>query len=79
MTLNDIFMYKNETGIDSEVLSLLCRKGKLSICEIRKMTHYRESHIIIALGSLIKDNRISILEEDDKIYIEPVYTSGIYY
>ncbi len=75
-------MIKDDVGINAgNILSLLSDKGKLSIREIGEFTHYRDKMIFIALGWLLREDKIRCMENNGSLCIElkTVCASEIYY
>jgi len=75
-------MIKNDVGMNAgNILSLLSDKGKLTIREIGEFTHYKDKVIFIALGWLLREDKISCVDRDGALYFEPKVTclSEIYY
>lgn len=75
-------MLKNDIGINAGAIwTLLSEKGKLSLKEIIELTNFKEYYILLALGWLSRENKISFSDKNGVLYIEiNVYQmSEIYY
>ncbi|MDL2282509.1 winged helix-turn-helix domain-containing protein [Parabacteroides sp. OttesenSCG-928-G06] len=63
-----------------DVYTLLSQKGKLSIRKIGELTYKRESVIFLALGWLLRENKIKITEQNGELISEISFTtSDMYY
>jgi len=56
------------------IMSTLAKNGVLSLCEICNKIHCNESNLILSLGQLIKENKVSIQEYEGRILIRPQVT-----
>jgi len=64
-------MIKDDVGINAgNILSLLSDKGKLSIREIGEFTNYKDKVIFIALGWLLREDKISCSERNGSLCVE---------
>ncbi len=64
-------MLKKIVGVDAGFIwRLLDTKGILSIDQLIEMTEYREMYIHLALGWLLRENKIVFKEMDNNLYIE---------
>lgn len=74
-------MLKVEIGQNAgDILALLTEKGKLSIREIGEATHCRDTTIILAIGWLLRENKIYIDDVNGRLYFELNEPAGeIYY
>ena len=64
-------MIKNDVGMNAgKVYRLLCKKGKLSLREIGESTHSSELTIYLAIGWLLRENKINITEQNEKLFFE---------
>lgn len=62
------------------IMSLLTKKGILSLCEVCHIIHCKESNLIVSLGQLIKENKVRILEQEGRLVVESQsLSSEIYY
>jgi predicted transcriptional regulator len=63
-----------------EILFLLHQNERLSLNQICRLMNNKKSQVILSLGTLIKDGKISVHESEDDLIIEPTYSfSNIYY
>lgn len=59
-----------EIGVKAGVIwILLSKRGELSLREIGELTNSRESTIFLALGWLMRENRINVVDKDGIWYI----------
>lgn len=58
---------------------LLSEKGMLPIKEIAKITGYTEHLVLLALGWLFKENKISFFDQDGTFYADVTYSVEYYY
>ena len=74
-------MSKNEIELRAEsIMSLLSQKSKLSLTEISQRINCKELNILLALGLLVKENKVHISEKENGIFIESTHVlSNIYY
>ncbi len=64
-------MYKDDVRINASTISnLLAEKGALSFNEISEFTDFKESLILLALGWLLKEDKVYFFEKNDVVYIE---------
>jgi len=64
-------MIKSDIGINAGIIwNLLSEKGKLSIRRIGEHTNYKDSLIHLALGWLVRENKIRFSEKNDTLYVE---------
>ena len=64
-------MTKNEVISEaSQIWLLLSERKILSVQRIEEMTHYREALVCLALGWLVKENKIRLFEEEGMIHAE---------
>ncbi|MBE6302294.1 MAG: hypothetical protein E7085_10715 [Parabacteroides distasonis] len=64
-------MTKNEVVSEaSQIWLLLSERKILSIQRIEEMTHYREALVCLALGWLVKENKIRLFEKEGIIHAE---------
>jgi hypothetical protein len=64
-------MSKDDVGTKSGTIwTLLSDKGKLSIREIGEFTNSRDSHIFLALGWLLRENKIRFINENGTLCAE---------
>lgn len=64
----------------SDVYALLSQKGTLSLREIGDFLHRSEASIFLSLGWLLRENKISILDQNGKLFFELKRTlTEIYY
>lgn len=75
-------MLNKDIGINADTIwNLLSQKGCMTIREIGELTHFKDILIILALGWLSKENKITFSTTTDgvlKISIKRVMTD-IYY
>ena len=63
-------MYKNDVGINAGVIwRLLSEKKELSIIEIGELTNFREPFIFLALGWLLREDKIIFSEKNGVGYV----------
>jgi len=63
-------MYKNDVGINAGVIwRLLSEKKELSIIEIGELTNFREPFIFLALGWLLREDKIIFFEKNGVGYV----------
>ncbi|MDR1500825.1 MAG: winged helix-turn-helix domain-containing protein [Prevotella sp.] len=75
-------MFTNDIKINSQIISdLLSQKGKLSIVEIEEITGFKNILIILTLGWLSKEGKISFVENENMLYVKvkEVEHSEVYY
>jgi len=75
-------MSENEVGTNAgNILNLLSDKGNLSIREIGEHTNCRDKVIFLALGWLLRENKINCFERNGSLCVESKFTqmSEIYY
>lgn len=74
-------MTKEVESHAGNILSLLSRSNKnLSIREIGDLTNYRDKAIFLALGWLLRENKIVCFEKNGALCIESrSYLTDIYY
>lgn len=72
---------KSDIGMNAgNIWHLLSAKGGMSIRQIGEYTHYRDSLILMAVGWLSRENKVSILDKNGTLFIElNVVYSEIYY
>jgi 3-methyladenine DNA glycosylase AlkD len=64
-------MYKQDIKINSDLIwNLLSDVNALSIEEIEELTGYNEKFIYMALGWLLKENKILLTEKHGSLYVE---------
>ncbi|RHJ83440.1 winged helix-turn-helix domain-containing protein [Parabacteroides sp. AM08-6] len=64
-------MIKNDVALDAgKIWYLLSERGILSIKKIGEMTHYQESLIFLALGWLVRENKVRIFEKSGVLHAE---------
>ncbi len=64
-------MLKEDVGINAGIIwDLLSEKGRLSIREIGELTHYKDSLLLLSLGWLSRENKITITDAGGYIYVE---------
>ena len=64
-------MLKSDIGINAGAIWLLLSdKGKLSLNEIIEFTNYKEYYILLALGWLSRENKISFSDKKGVLYVE---------
>jgi 3-methyladenine DNA glycosylase AlkD len=64
-------MYKQDIKINSDLIwNLLSDVNALSIEEIEELTGYNEKFIYMALGWLLKENKILLTEKHGVLYVE---------
>ena len=64
MTKNDVV---SEAG---QIWSLLSERKILSVKRIGEMTHYHESLVCLALGWLVKENKVRLFEKSCVLHAE---------
>lgn len=52
------------------IMSLLTKKGTLSLSEVCHIIHCKESNLIVSLGQLINENKVRVLEQGGKFLVE---------
>ena len=74
-------MTKNEVISDAgQIWMLLSERKILSVQRIEEMTHYREALICLALGWLVKENKIRLFEKEGMIHAEIIISiPEVYY
>ncbi|MFV0331240.1 MAG: winged helix-turn-helix domain-containing protein [Dysgonomonas sp.] len=75
-------MLKNDIGINAGAIwRLLSEKGKLSLKEIVEFTNYKEYYILLALGWLSRESKVSFSDKKGVLYVEldNHYMTEIYY
>lgn len=73
-------MYKDDVRINaSTIFNLLAEKGALSFNEICEFTDFKEPLIFMALGWLLKEEKVRIFEHNDNIYIEFIQCYSEFY
>lgn len=64
-------MIKDDVSINAgNIFSLLSDRGNLSIREIGEYTHYRDKVIFIALGWLLREDKIRCFEKNGSLCAE---------
>lgn len=64
-------MIKNDIGTHAgSILTLLANNGKLSIRKIGEYINRRDTVISLALGWLLKENKIHVSENNGELYFE---------
>jgi len=64
-------MYKSDVGINAGVIwHLLSEKRELSIMEIGELTNFREPFIYLALGWLLREDKICFFEKNGVGYVK---------
>ncbi|MDU1892056.1 MAG: winged helix-turn-helix domain-containing protein [Dysgonomonas sp.] len=64
-------MLKVDIGFNAgNILALLSERGKLSLREIGEATHYKDIVISLAIGWLLRENKIQIHESNGKLFFE---------
>ena len=64
-------MIKNEVVVEVRlILSLLSERKTLTVKRIEEVTHYEESLVCIALGWLVKENKVRLFEKNGILYVE---------
>lgn len=64
-------MSKDDVGTNSGTIwLLLSSKGKLSIREIGEFTNCRDSLIFLALGWLLREDKVHFIDENGVLYAE---------
>ncbi|MDH6303622.1 hypothetical protein M2459_000444 [Parabacteroides sp. PF5-5] len=74
-------MIKNEIGLSAgDLYSLLSQKGSLSLRKIGELTRNKESVIYLTIGWLLRENKISVIEQNGEWVFELKESlSNIYY
>lgn len=74
-------MIKNEIGSNAgNVYKLLSQRGRLTLRKIGELTQGQEYVIYLALGWLLRENKISVLEQNGELFFELKESlSSIYY
>jgi hypothetical protein len=68
-------MMKHDIEIDADVIwRLLSSEGSLSIREIGEFTHFEEKMIILSLGWLAREDKISLFKQNGVICAELIPT-----
>lgn len=64
-------MLKEDIGVNAGIIwNLLSEKGMMSIRQIGESTGYQDRMIILSLGWLARENKLSFVEKHDTIHIE---------
>lgn len=64
-------MLKSDIGINAGTIwQLLSEKGILSVGELEELTGYKDSMILLALGWLARENKISFSVKDGSLFVE---------
>lgn len=67
-------MIKHDIGINAGIIwQLLSEKGTLSLKEIEYFTKFKEPILMLALGWLARENKISFIDTAPFMYIELSY------
>lgn len=74
-------MLKKDVGFNAgNILSILSERGRLSLREIGDITHCRDVSISLAVGWLLRENKITVWEENGKMFFELTQPAAeIYY
>ena len=74
-------MYKNDIRINAgTICHLLSENGALSISELAEMTNYEEELLLLALGWLVRENKVHLFEKNEALHAELIYVrSEMYY
>jgi len=74
-------MIKNNIGFYAgDIYSLLSQRGKMTIRKIGELTHQQESSIFLSIGWLLRENKLSVTENDGEWFFEiTANLSEIYY
>ena len=73
-------MYKNDTGINAGVIwRLLSEKGELTIREIGEITDFKEPFISLALGWLLREDKIRFYDKNGVVYVELSHNISDFY
>lgn len=68
-------MRKTDVGSNAgDIYMLLSRKGKLSLRQIGEFTNRREAAIFLSLGWLLRENKVSVMENNGRLYFELNHT-----
>lgn len=72
---NDVNMMKNDVASNaSKIWCLLSERGVLSVRKIGEMINSQESLLFLALGWLVKENKIRFLDKSGILHVEPIIT-----
>ena len=73
-------MYKNDTGINAGAIwCLLSEKGELTIREIGEFTDFKEPFIYLALGWLLREDKIRFYDKNGVVYVELSHNTSDFY
>jgi uncharacterized membrane protein affecting hemolysin expression len=74
-------MSKNEIEKQAEhIFFLLSQQGSMSLNEICGLIDDKRLYVILSIGLLIKENKVSIYEKEGDMIIESSYSfSNLYY
>ena len=68
---NNIITNKNDVVSEAgQIWSLLSERKILSVKRIGEMTHYHESLVCLALGWLVKENKVRLFEKSGVLHAE---------
>jgi hypothetical protein len=63
-----------------QILFLISQQGSMSIKQICGLMHDKRLLVILSLGLLVKEDKISLYEKEGDIMVESAYSfSNIYY
>lgn len=80
--LNSEAMIKSDVGMNAgSILTLLSDKGRMSIREIGDYTHYKDKAIFMALGWLLREDKVIFMDKNGLLCVEAknICLSEIYY
>jgi hypothetical protein len=63
-----------------QILFLISQRGSLSLKQICGLTHDKRISVILSLGLLLKEDKVSLYEKEGDVMVESAYSfSDIYY
>ncbi len=73
-------MMETTIGLNAgNIIALLSQGGKLSLRELGEKTNCKDSVIFISIGWLFRENKISITEDEDRLFFELRHPENIWY
>lgn len=73
-------MQKSVIGTNAGTIwQFLSKRGVLSLRELGELTKFKSNHLMLALGWLAKENKISLTQREEGTYVELMYNCSDQY
>lgn len=64
-------MIKLDVGTHAgDIYRLLAQRGKLTLRKLGELTHERESSLFLSLGWLLRENKVTVYQENGEWFFE---------